>query len=56
MSKMKKFAERISIEMGYDGKLNEAVLQEANRILKNWGLERHVLEMQSESKEITREI
>jgi len=40
MSKMKSFAEKISIEMGYGGELTRSVLLEANRILKNCGLER----------------
>jgi hypothetical protein len=34
MSKMKRFAEKISLEMGYGGEINSEVLQEANRVLK----------------------
>ena len=45
MSDMKAFAKKISVDMGFNGELNELVLQEANRILKDYGLDRHVLSM-----------
>ena len=34
MSMMKRFAEEISVEMGFDGELNDQVLEEAQRRLK----------------------
>jgi hypothetical protein len=41
LSKMKAFAEKISIEMGYGGELNLQVLREANRVLRSCGLDKH---------------
>jgi len=34
MSRMKRFAEDVSVEMGHDGEINDEVLQEADRRLK----------------------
>ena len=45
MGKMKAFAEKISVEMGYGGALTPEVLKEANRILQDYGLTRHYLEL-----------
>jgi hypothetical protein len=36
MSKIKQFAEKVSIELGYDGEINEEVLKEADRRLKEY--------------------
>lgn len=35
MSAMKRFAENVSVEMGFDGELNDEVLAEADRRLKS---------------------
>jgi hypothetical protein len=41
--KMKAFAKKISEEMGYNGELSFPVIKEANRILKEHGLEKHFI-------------
>ena len=35
MSQMKRFAEQVSIEMGFNGELNDEVLEEAQRRLQS---------------------
>lgn len=47
---MHAFAKSISIEMGYSGKLVAPVLKEVNRVLKDYGLDRHIFEVPKNRK------
>lgn len=43
MSKAEDYARKISYEMGYDGELNDAVIEETNRVLLSCGLVQHIM-------------